>query len=142
MSKLYIGLISGTSVDSIDAALARFGDRTVDVVATRAHEWSPDQHRRINELISTPAPSWHEFGSLHIETGRAFAAAVKQLLAEAGVAASDVAAIGHHGQTVYHAPDGPDPFTLQIGDPNTVAARTGITTVADLRGRRIAWPGR
>lgn len=141
LSKLYIGLISGTSVDSIDAALARFDDHSVDVVAARAHEWTTDQRSRINALIRTPAPAWRELGSLHIEIGRAFAAAALELLAEAGVAAHEVAAIGHHGQTVFHAPDGPDPFTLQIGDPNTVAARTGITTVADLRGYDVAVGG-
>jgi len=141
VSKLYIGLISGTSVDSIDAVLARFDAASFELIATHAHSWEADLSMRLDALIRSAAPTWHEFGTLHIETGRAFAQAALTLLERAGVPATDVCAIGHHGQTVHHAPDGAEPFTIQIGDPNTVAARTGITTVADLRGYDMAVGG-
>ncbi len=141
MSNLYIGLISGTSVDAIDAALVRFDAERLELVGTHAHPWEAKLRQRLNALIESPAPAWQELGSLHIETGRAFAAATRALLEQCGVDAHEVAAIGHHGQTVHHAPDGPTPFTIQIGDPNTVAAITGITTVADLRGFDMAVGG-
>ena len=141
MSKLYIGLISGTSVDSIDAVLARFEASSVEIICTHSHEWPTDLRTRINALIRTTAPGWQELGALHIEIGREFAAAALSLLEKAAVSADAVAAIGHHGQTVFHSPDGPSPFTLQIGDPNTVALRTGIATVADLRGYDMAAGG-
>jgi anhydro-N-acetylmuramic acid kinase len=141
VSKLYIGLISGTSVDGIDAVLARFDQSSLELVGAHTFPWETNLARRIDALIATSAPSWRELGTMHIETGRAFAAAALALLEQSAVAASEVAAIGHHGQTVHHAPDGPQPFTIQIGDPNTVAARTGITTVADLRGYDMAAGG-
>jgi anhydro-N-acetylmuramic acid kinase len=59
----------------------------------------------------------------------------------AGISSKDVVALGHHGQTVHHQPVGPEPFTLQLGDPNSVAAITGITTVADFRRRDLAHGG-
>lgn len=141
MSKLYIGLISGTSVDSIDAVLARIGNSSVELVGARSHDWPPQLQQRINALIAAPAPDWRELGALHIEIGKEFADAALALLAGCHVEPDEVSAIGHHGQTVYHAPDGPAPFTLQIGDANTVAARTGITTIADLRGYDMAVGG-
>ncbi len=141
MSNLYIGLISGTSVDGIDAVLARFEASSLELLGAQTQPWDPMLARRINALIETQAPSWSELGTLHVEIGRAFAEAARALLEQCDVAATAVAAIGHHGQTVHHAPDGPAPFTLQIGDPNTVAARTGITTVADLRGYDMAVGG-
>jgi anhydro-N-acetylmuramic acid kinase len=141
VKSLYIGLISGTSVDGIDAALARFDTASLEFIGARAQPYEPDLARRINTLIATSTPAWQELGTLHIEIGRAFAAAALALLEGHGIAPSDVAAIGHHGQTVHHAPNGPSPFTVQIGDPNTVAALTGITTVADLRGYDMAVGG-
>lgn len=63
---------------------------------------------------------------------------MNQLLAKAGIPAKDIIAIGCHGQTVWHEPDGPQPFTTQLGDNNRVAALTGITTVGIL-GVAI-WP--
>jgi anhydro-N-acetylmuramic acid kinase len=141
VSNLYIGLISGTSVDGIDAALVRLDESSLELVGANTQAWDADLARRINALIESSGPSWHELGTLHIEAGRAFAAAALALLEHCDVAASEVAAIGHHGQTVHHAPVGPSPFTIQIGDPNTVAARTGITTVADLRGYDMAVGG-
>jgi anhydro-N-acetylmuramic acid kinase len=141
VSNLYLGLISGTSVDAIDAALVRFEDARPELIGTHAHHWDAGLSERLNALIESPAPAWRELGSLHIETGRAFAAAALAVLERCGIGADEVAAIGHHGQTIHHAPDGPAPFTIQIGDPNTVAALTGITTVADLRGFDMAVGG-
>lgn len=141
MSQLFIGLISGTSVDGIDAALARFEDDKLEMIGALTQPWQPEIARRIEALIATPAPAWTELGTLHIEIGRAFAAAALELLQRCNVEPAAVTAIGHHGQTVFHQPDGPAPFTLQIGDPNSVAARTGIATVADLRGYDMAVGG-
>lgn len=66
---------------------------------------------------------------------------MNQLLAKAGIPAKDIIAIGCHGQTVWHEPDGPQPFTTQLGDNNRVAALTGITTVGDFRRRDMAYGG-
>jgi anhydro-N-acetylmuramic acid kinase len=82
-----------------------------------------------------------EYGALDSQLGQLFGEAALSLLAKAQLPASAITAIGSHGQTVYHAPDGDYPFSLQIGDPNRIAAVTGITTVADFRRRDIALGG-
>jgi anhydro-N-acetylmuramic acid kinase len=80
-------------------------------------------------------------GSTDIDIGRAFAQTINSLLTSSGINKNQITAIGSHGQTVYHLPEGCSPFSLQIGDPNTIAELTGITTVADFRRRDMAAGG-
>ncbi len=82
-----------------------------------------------------------EFASLDIEIARAFADAAQQLLDRSGVAARSVTALGSHGQTVRHRPLHDPPYTIQLGDPNEIAERTGILTVADFRRRDMSAGG-
>src|SRR5690606_28905450 len=82
-----------------------------------------------------------EVGRLDVAIGRAFAAAALHALADAGLAPSDVEAIGSHGQTLRHDPGGALPYTLQLGCAATIAERTGITTVAGFRARDVAAGG-
>ena len=79
-----------------------------------------------------------ELATLHIAVGQAFAAAANALIASCGVPGDSVRAIGSHGQTLHHAPRGAEPYSLQIGDAATIAARTGIPTVADFRADEAA----
>jgi anhydro-N-acetylmuramic acid kinase len=78
---------------------------------------------------------------LHIRVGRLFAEAVEEILRSARITPQQIAAIGSHGQTILHSVQGGEPFSLQIGDPNVIAAITGIATVADFRGADIAAGG-
>lgn len=137
-AELYIGLMSGTSADSIDAALVRFEPRP-RVLATHSAPLPATVRQQIRSLSdSIPLRAVAE---LDVELGRLFASAAQDLLATAGVSAVKVRAIGSHGQTVWHAPQGARPFTWQIGDPNIIAEQTGITTVADFRRRDVAAGG-
>ncbi|NLO81436.1 MAG: anhydro-N-acetylmuramic acid kinase [Xanthomonadaceae bacterium] len=138
MAGLFIGLMSGTSADAIDAALLRFQPR-LHVLATRSTPLSAKVQQRIL-AIHADSPL-RAVAELDILLGRLFAQAALELLAAAGVRPEDVTAIGSHGQTVWHAPDGTVPFTLQLGDPNVIAELTGITTVADFRRRDVAAGG-
>jgi anhydro-N-acetylmuramic acid kinase len=138
---LYLGLISGTSADGIDAALVRFAPK-LDVIAARTFAYPDDLHRRIVALArSDAAITLDDLGHLDVEIGGCFADAATGLLGEAKVGADAIAALGSHGQTVCHRPSGPHPFTLQLGDPNVVAERTGIVTVADFRRADVAAGG-
>jgi anhydro-N-acetylmuramic acid kinase len=148
---LFLGLISGTSADGIDAALVRFGTdagpRGCGLVAGRTFAWDPALRTRLLALGQGGAlDSLDEYGSLDVRIGEAFAGAALSLLEEARVAPGQVRAIGSHGQTLRHRPhgaamDGRHPFTLQLGDGHVIAERTGITTVADFRRRDIAAGG-
>jgi anhydro-N-acetylmuramic acid kinase len=143
---LYVGLMSGTSVDAVDSALVRVSASGVELLRTREHA-IPEATRQRIAAISHGGPNEIErMGTLDRELGLLFGEATLALLAAANTHASQVTAIGSHGQTIRHRPPSGAPnadcgFTLQIGDPNTIAENTGITTVADFRRRDIAAGG-
>jgi anhydro-N-acetylmuramic acid kinase len=138
---LYLGLISGTSADGIDVALAAF-EPTPQLIAAETFPYPNNLRERILTLAQGDGRiALDELGALDVEVGRAFAEAATQLLARHRVKASDVRAIGSHGQTIRHRPLGAAPYTMQIGDPNIIAETTGIATVADFRRRDIAAGG-
>lgn len=139
---LFIGLMSGTSVDGIDAALVALPDDSHPrLLAARCMPMPVDLRTRIL-LLSQPGDNEIDrLGELDVDIGKQFAQAALHMLRDAGVAAHQVTAIGSHGQTVRHRPGAKTPFTMQIGDPNTIAAITGITTVADFRRRDMAAGG-
>lgn len=139
---LYLGLISGTSMDAVDAALVDFGPSPLSLLAASATPLDPDLKARVTALIEAPErASLDEIGQLDVAVAREFARCSLDLLRRAGVEPSAVAAIGSHGQTLRHRPDLPLPFTWQIGDPNLLAESTGITVVGDFRRRDVAAGG-
>lgn len=138
---LYLGLISGTSVDGIDAALASF-EPAPQVYAALAHPYPDDLRGRLLDLAQGDgATTLDEVGTLDARIAECFAQAAQNLLASAGVHARYVRAIGSHGQTVRHRPNATPRFTMQLGDPSLIAERTGITTVADFRRADFAAGG-
>lgn len=136
---LYIGLISGTSVDAIDAALVDLGGTRPVVVSTYAHAIPTELRREL--LCAADRDRLHQVLRLDVRMGHLFSEAALALLDAAGCSGAAISAIGSHGQTVSHQPSGDFPYTLQIGDPNIIVERTGITTVADFRRRDIAAGG-
>ena len=138
---LYLGLISGTSADGIDAALVRF-EPQLNVIAAHTAAYSDALRKRVLALATRDAAiALDDFGRLDVEIGAAFGAAARSLLRAAGIDPAAVVAIGSHGQTVCHRPDGAHPFSLQIGDPSVIAERSGILTVADFRSADVAAGG-
>ncbi len=138
---LYIGLISGTSMDAVDAVLVSHDSMPPRLVAAHAHPIPEGLSARLQSIVSDGIPRGAETWHLDVQLGGLFADAVAQLLLQARVAAGDIAALGSHGQTIYHGPNDEPPVTVQIGDPNVIAERTGITTVADFRRRDMAAGG-
>ena len=142
MSDYYIGLISGTSMDGIDAVLVEFGDRPFRMTATASHPYPPDLRAELMAAIREPQSCTVDvLGRLDHWTGECFRDAALSLLNESGIAASQIRAIGSHGQTMRHRPDGDRPFTIQIANPNIIAKGTGIPCVADFRSADIALGG-
>lgn len=142
MRQLYIGLMSGTSTDGIDAALVDFSDNRINLVGFTYLQFTDAIKNGIQQLSSANnLISLQQYGELDAQLGHLFAQAANTLLNNSGIHPSAITAIGSHGQTVYHAPDSQFPFSLQIGDPNIIAEITGITTVADFRRRDIACSG-
>ncbi|MEO7478389.1 MAG: anhydro-N-acetylmuramic acid kinase [Lysobacteraceae bacterium] len=141
-SDLYLGLISGTSADGIDAALVGFGELP-QLHCGRTSAYSDSLRSRVLALSQHDAPalSLDAIGALHVEIGYAFANAAKSLIAESGINPARIRAIGSHGQTLRHRPSGEFPFTLQLGDASVIAECTGIASVADFRARDVAAGG-
>ncbi len=138
---LYVGLISGTSADGIDAALCSF-EPSPTLLHAHTRPWPETLRRQILDIAQSTGPiDLDVLGRLDVAVGRCFADAVHALLKEAGTAPEAVRAIGSHGQTLRHRVDGPEPFTLQVGDPSVIAENTGIDTVADFRRADVAAGG-
>ncbi len=147
MSNHYIGLISGTSADAIDAVLVNASSEGFQLLASHAHPLPDDYHQTVLDLSQSAQPVYPwQIARLDQETAELFAQAVQALLQKAEMSATQIQAIGSHGQTLYHlAPQqtqaGQVPFTWQIGDPNRLAYRTGIPVVADFRRKDMAAGG-
>lgn len=153
--RLVVGLMSGTSVDAIDAALVRIAPsadgkrRCVELIAQSATPFEPALRDAIFELFPPNTGTIARLAQIDVLLGEAFAAATLDLLSEAGITPNKVDLIGSHGQTVYHAPHPPPgretlpsvPVTVQIGSGAIIAARTGITTVYDFRPPDLALGG-
>lgn len=149
-SRLVAGMISGTSADSIDVALCRItgagvptanhkGAR-VELVHYGESPYDPDLKKRIVGLSNLGV---REIAELNVEIGEAFARACLKAVAEAGLTPSDLDLVGSHGQTVYHHSSIPGALgaTLQVGDGDVIAERTGAGVVCDFRARDIAGAG-
>ncbi len=140
--KYLIGIMSGTSADGINVAIIR------EAGAQLVHFSEQPMPKELREpILRLAQPGLNEIdalGALDRTLGEAFGQAIMETLKDAGIAATEIIAIGSHGQTIRHRPKGMDggrPFTLQIGCAATIAEITGITTVSDFRSRDIAAGG-
>ena len=149
-----IGLMSGTSVDGIDAAVIDIlngmdadAAARVSVLKFATYPYPDGARERILACSAPGGGSVERICHLNAYLGELFAQAALNIAAEAGVALADIAFIGSHGQTIHHLPQPRDEqgisvrSTLQIGEPSIIAERTGVTTVADFRPRDMAAGG-
>ncbi|NUO37320.1 MAG: anhydro-N-acetylmuramic acid kinase [Gemmatimonadaceae bacterium] len=138
---VYVGLMSGTSLDGISAAVARFSPATgqafdVELLGFHVHEYAPAQRERL--LAAMREGSARDYCRLAADFGGWLADAAVAVLAESGVARADVRAIGSHGQTLWHEPGH---STWQLDAPAVIAERTGLAVVSDFRVRDVAAGG-
>lgn len=137
----YIGVMSGTSLDGVDVVLAAIDENMVAQQASLSWPIPVELKQAVLDICRGQQLTLSQFGQLDTRLGILFADAVNGLLAQENLQPQDIVAIGCHGQTVWHEPQGPAPHTLQIGDNNQIVARTGITVVGDFRRRDIALGG-
>jgi anhydro-N-acetylmuramic acid kinase len=143
MAELFIGLMSGTSLDGVDGVLADFSGGGI---AVRGHAAVPFPAALRAELMALNTPGDNELHRAALAgngLARAYAGVVRQLLVDTGVLADAVQAIGAHGQTVRHRPGEFDEvgYTLQINNPSLLVELTGMPVVADFRSRDVAAGG-
>lgn len=140
-NELYVGVMSGTSMDGVDAVLVQFTEQQTSVLAHHSEPIPTALRETCLALCSSGTDEIERSAIADIKFGKLIAKSVNALLDKSGFKAADIRAIGSHGQTLRHRPDTPFPFSLQIGNPNIIAQDTEITTVADFRMADIAAGG-
>ena len=139
MGSLFVGLMSGTSLDGADAALVDFSSGSPRTLAFATVPFSDALRNNVLALSEPGTDSLELAGKVSLELAELYARAVEGVLAGAGVDRSAVTAVGCHGQTVRHRPD--LGFTIQLNDPARLAELAGIDVVADFRRRDMAAGG-
>jgi len=144
----YLGLLSGTSADGIDAAIVDFSTRNPRIIHAASLPFQKGLRDAVLALMHRGARTdtragleWPAINALDQRLGRAFAQAALTCLKQANVPTEAVCAIGCHGQTVYHHPDAPNPGSWQLGSPFVLAQATGIPVISQFRQMDMALGG-
>ena len=132
--------MSGTSLDGIDVVVVNIENNEFELCSSQTYPWPQELQQALRQLIEKE-DSLNEALKLDQLCAEQYALASLKVIETAGLKPADITAIGSHGQTIRHAPQGNPAFTLQIGNPSTIAEKTGITTIADFRSRDIAAGG-
>ncbi len=141
MKEYYIGIMSGTSLDGIDTVLVEFKQKKPFIIHSLFQPFSVEVKEQLKTLVQTPQTQLKPLGELGTQLGKCYACSVNALLKEAKLSAEQVSAIGCHGQTIFHSPEGNTPFTMQIGDGAVLHAETNIPVVNDFRSIDVAQGG-
>ncbi|RUO40057.1 anhydro-N-acetylmuramic acid kinase [Aliidiomarina taiwanensis] len=139
--QLYLGALSGTSIDAIDIAITAIDAAGIELVSSYSHPFPPALKQQLQQLCSPHANELVNYGLADRDFALETAKAVQHALAAAGVQPQEIIAIGSHGQTVRHHPELTPAFSLQLGCPATLAANTGIAVVSHFRQKDIAVGG-
>ena len=141
MSDYYIGLLSGTSVDGIDAAIIDLSQNQINMVCCHEQAFSHSLKKDLQNIIKDQSLSLSQLSEIDSLLAFEFAQAVNILIKKSKIDKSKIMAIGSHGQTLFHQPDGNHPNTLQVGSSHKLAAMTGIDVVCNFRNLDMALEG-
>ena len=142
-ANIYIGLMSGTSIDAVDAVAVKFAGGDIELIDSHSEAIPQKLKQQILDLCQPPNDSVQLLGETDHRLGKLYAETTLSLIAKAQLKTSHISAIGCHGQTIRHSTpsEGNIPFSLQIGDANILAAKTGVPVVADFRRKDMALGG-
>ena len=140
-TEIYLGIMSGTSLDGIDVAACRFAEKQIELLAFHSVDWKMGLREQLMEFATAERIEMDDLVRAHFELAREYADAVKTTLRETGISPTSIRAIGLHGQTVRHLPSPPIPATFQLGSGAALAAISGIDVVSDFRSADIALGG-
>jgi anhydro-N-acetylmuramic acid kinase len=136
----YIGIMSGTSLDGVDVVLCEIDSKSCALISSLEYPMPLELKSDILTIIEKKT-TLELVGQIDHRLGLLFAEAVGALLIRVNIDASSINAIGSHGQTLWHAPSGVYPFSMQLGDANIITAKTGIPVIADFRRKDVALGG-
>lgn len=132
--ELIVGMLSGTSMDGVDAVLVNFSQGSMDLLHATCTPYPSAIRLTLDQLLETRQPPAKQVASLLDESlGRFFARVAQNLVREAGMEMRDISAIGSHGQNVWHQPRGDNPLTIQLGKGDLIAKNTSTTVIANFR---------
>ena len=140
-SEIYIGLMSGTSLDGVDVAIVDFDEHPPRLLHCSTTQYDDNLRQRLHSLCQSESVSLDHLYGLDAELGELYASTVNTALEITSLDRSKIVAIGCHGQTIRHCPDAATPYTVQIGDPNRLVTLTRIPVVTDFRRKDIALGG-
>lgn len=138
---LGIGLMSGTSLDGVDAALVKFEGDKVELINFIILNYDQDFKDKIFRNLNDKTARLSEISTLNFELGHKFKEAVDQVLVGTGFKYNDIEFVASHGQTIWHDPHGKTPSTLQIGEPSVISYHTNIKTISNFRVMDVASGG-
>jgi len=138
---LFIGAMSGTSMDGLDLALVEISENKIDTLSSHTEDLPLSLRNKLQQLCNPNDNEIEVSGQADVEFALLTAKAVNTLLNKNNLSPSDIQAIGSHGQTIRHKPYAKYPFSLQIGNPSVIAHQTKITTIANFRMADIAAGG-
>lgn len=141
MADYYLGIMSGTSLDGVDLALVDFAENRPKLTACDVVSMPNDVRQAVAKLITQGETDLQTLGELDHRLGLLYAECVQAFLDKQQLKPTQITAIGCHGQTVWHSPNGQYPFTMQLGDMHLLAAVSGIPTVGDFRRKDMAYGG-
>ena len=134
----YIGMLSGTSRDGVDAVLVNFSHGTMKILHASCVQYPAAIRQKLDQLLATGKPPTDDVASLlNDNLGRFFARVAQNLVREAGMELRDIRAIGSHGQNVWHQPWGDNPVSMQLGNPALIAKNTATTTIGNFRSADV-----
>ncbi len=141
MNGYFIGVMTGTSLDGVDLVLAQISANNFQVKHTASDCYPEPLRQSLLKMITSGHVSLADLGQCEHQLGQFYAKKINQWLTDINVDSKEIIAIGCHGQTVWHQPTQPYPFTMQIGDNNLLAANTQIPVVGDIRRMDMAYGG-
>lgn len=140
LSNLFIGVMSGTSLDGIDIALCAINNNEIKTLRSKEYSYDSNIKEDVLNAISNPI-SLETLGILHHKLALMYSKALKQFMSEYQIDSNDIIAIGLHGQTIWHSPNSPYPFSMQLGDGALVAKKVKIDVINDFRSADVASGG-
>src|SRR5690554_1453985 len=138
---LAIGLMSGTSLDGVDAALVNIEGKKVDLINFATLRYDEEFKAKIFKSLNKDTARLDEISTLNFELGHKFVEAIDLVLKGTKYKYEDIGFVASHGQTIWHDPNGATPSTLQIGEPSVISYKTNIITVSNFRTMDIAAGG-
>jgi len=141
-NSIFIGLMSGTSLDGVDIVAVRFDDKNQPaILAAKTFVYEQQMKSRLHQISNDSSATINDLCELNVELGRLYASIINEFIESNQLEKSATCAIGCHGQTIRHQPNLRFPYSLQIGDADIICTETGITTITNFRGRDIALGG-